>query len=107
MKKLGGDECGGKRARKPRAKKVAAVEGGKVKRVRKSMPKAESGIEGMEVVEIQKKGSAMDIKGLIKESAKPKMRAPSKRNQIVKKVMADKKMSMIEASKYVKEHKLY
>lgn len=34
-------------------------------------------------------------------------RAPSKRNEIVKKVMREKGLSMIEASSYVKEHNLY
>jgi hypothetical protein len=43
-----------------------------------------------------------------------KKRAPAgpsdgrrKRAEVVKKVMAEKKMSMIEASKYVKQHGLY
>ena len=89
MAKLkGGDECGGKvkKARKPRSKK----------------PKPD--MEGMQVVEVQK--SSPGIKELIKPKI-PKARAPSKRNEIVKKVMMDKKMSMIEASKYVKENDLY
>jgi hypothetical protein len=34
-------------------------------------------------------------------------RAPSKRNEIVKKVMREKGLSMIKASSYVKEHNLY
>lgn len=34
-------------------------------------------------------------------------RSPSKRNEIVKKVMREKGMKMIEASKYVKTHNLY
>ena len=38
-------------------------------------------------------------------SGKPKRN--SKRNEIVKKVMAEKGMKLIEASKYVKEHNLY
>jgi hypothetical protein len=36
-----------------------------------------------------------------------KKRAPSARNEIVKKVMAERGLSLPQASKYVKEHNLY
>jgi len=59
-----------------------------------------------------KKKSAMDaVKALISAphvaKAPRAKRVPSKRNEIVKRVMAEKGMSMIEASKYVKENGLY
>ena len=41
---------------------------------------------------------------VVKDKKKSK---PSERIDIVKKVMREKKLSLIEASKYVKAHKLY
>ena len=59
----------------------------------------------------KKKRSAMDaIKGLISSpvaKAPRAKRSPSKRNDIVKRVMAEQGLSMIQASKYVKENGLY
>jgi hypothetical protein len=47
----------------------------------------------------------------IKKGRKPRPSkatgARQKRNEIVKRIMKEKGMKMIEASKYVKEHKLY
>jgi hypothetical protein len=118
------------KARKPRAKKSKATEEPKEKKPRKSRAKKlPEGIES--VVEVpskkrraidavnalisppsSKKKSAMDaVKALI--SSKPvakaprAKRAPSKRNDIVKQVMAEQGLSMIQASKYVKENGLY
>jgi len=50
----------------------------------------------------------IDVVGVL-ASKKPddKPTRINKRAEVVKKVMADKKMSMIEASKYVKENNLY
>jgi hypothetical protein len=40
--------------------------------------------------------------------SKPKgNRAPSERNVLVKKIMAEQKLSLPQASKYISEHKLY
>lgn len=118
------------KARKPRAKKVKAPKEPKEKMIRKSRStELPEGIES--VVEVpskkrramdavkslisppsNKKKSAMDaVKALISSppvaKAPRKTRSPSKRNEIVKQVMAEKGLSMIQASKYVKENGLY
>lgn len=115
--------------RKPRAKKVKAPKEPKEKKPRAS--RAKKLPEGVEsVVEVpSKKRRAMDaVKALISPPSSKKRRAmdavkalisspvakaprakraPSKRNDIVKKVMAEQGLSMIQASKYVKENGLY
>ena len=114
------------KARKPRAKKVKES-----KEKKPRTPRAKKLPEGIEsVVEIpskkrramdavkalisppsSKKKSAMDaVKALISSpvaKAPRAKRTPSKRNDIVKQVMAQQGLSMIQASKYVKENGLY
>jgi hypothetical protein len=52
-------------------------------------------------------GKKSKSKAKPKKEVKEEVKKPNKRAEIVKKVMKDKGLSMIEASKYVKEHKLY
>jgi hypothetical protein len=117
------------KTRKPRAKKSKSSGEPKEKKPRAS--RAKKLPEGVEsVVEVpSKKRRAMDaVKALIHPPSKKKKsamdavkalisspvakaprakRAPSRRNDIVKKVMAEQGLSMIQASKYVKENGLY
>jgi hypothetical protein len=99
------------KTRKPRAKKSKSPKEPKEKKPR--APRAKKLPEGIEsVVEVpSKKRRAMDaVKALISSpvaKAPRAKRAPSRRNDIVKKVMAEQGLSMIQASKYVKENGLY
>jgi hypothetical protein len=114
------------KTRKPRAKKVTSPKEKKPRASRaKKLPEGvESVVEvpskkrrAMDAVKAlisppsSKKKSAMDaVKSLISSSvakAPRAKRSPTKRNEIVKRVMAEQGLSMIQASKYVKENGLY
>ena len=74
----------------------------KVRELKKKYPNANKKLPGMEMsMGVGLKGQGHCVGGASGG------RKPSKRNEIVKKVMREKGMSMIEASKYVKQNGLY
>jgi hypothetical protein len=107
------------KAKTPKAKKAKATKGKKlpegiesVVEVPSKKKRAMEAVKSLIAPRSPKKKSAMEaVKALISSPSMAKAprakRVPSKRNEIVKQVMAEKGMSMIQASKYVKENGLY
>lgn len=84
------------------------MKGGKKEKEEEEMPKSQDVVHiDFEKGSLPKKNGGANLSGMTDKRIEMKGDGRKKRAEIVKKVMKEKGLKMIEASKYVKEHNLY